>query len=95
MAALPEAINQNTHRKREQADQIELKEDKLIEDKVRRRRYERAPSASALVTLTPTKVRLLRFLAECRFLSLPQLARLCCPSERAEPVRKERPAAHA
>lgn len=50
----------------------------------RRRRYERAPTASSLVTLTPAKVQMLRFLAECRFLALPQLARLVCPDERED-----------
>ena len=50
----------------------------------RRRRYVRASVPLPFVSLTPAKVRLLRFLAECRFLSLPQLARLVCPSERAD-----------
>lgn len=48
----------------------------------RRKRYERSPSQEKLIGLTPTKVQMLRFLAELRFLSLPQLAKLCCPSER-------------
>ena len=49
----------------------------------RRRRYIRTPINMSLVTLTPTKAQLLRFLADCQFLSLPQLARLCCPSEKS------------
>ncbi len=50
----------------------------------RRRRYERSPSPGALVALTPTKIWMLRYLSEMRFLSLPQLARLCCPSGRKD-----------
>lgn len=57
---------------------------KQEQEMARRRRYQRAPTALALVTLTPAKVQMLRFLAECRFLSLPQLARLVCPSERID-----------
>lgn len=49
----------------------------------RRRRYVRTPPDKPLAALTPTKVQLLCFLAQCRFLSLPQLARLCCPSEKS------------
>lgn len=49
---------------------------------VRRGRYARDPSSST-PTLTPQKLALLRFLGECRLLSLPQLARLCCPSEQS------------
>ena len=49
---------------------------------LRRGRYARAPEGSML-TLTPQKQALLRFLGECRLLSLPQLARLCCPSEQS------------
>jgi len=50
----------------------------------RRKRYERSPSQEKIIALTPTKVQMLRFLAELRFLSLPQLAKLCCPSERQD-----------
>lgn len=50
----------------------------------RRKRYERSPSQEKLIGLTPTKVQMLCFLAELRFLSLPQLAKLCCPSERQD-----------
>lgn len=50
----------------------------------RRRRYERLPATRPLLSLTPTKWEMLRFLAECRFLSLPQLARLCCPAGRRD-----------
>ena len=50
----------------------------------RRRRYERSPSQERLIGLTPTKVQMLHFLAELRFLSLPQLAKLCCPSDRQD-----------
>ncbi len=57
-------------------------ENTTVKEMVRRRRYQRAPVAPTLVTLTPAKVQMLRFLAECRFLSLPQLARLVCPAER-------------
>ena len=49
---------------------------------LRRSRYARAPEGSVL-TLTPQKQAMLRFLGECRLLSLPQLARLCCPSEQS------------
>ncbi len=34
--------------------------------------------------MTPLRVEILRFLAELRFLSLPQIARLCCPSARQD-----------
>lgn len=51
---------------------------------LRRKRYERSPSQEKIIALTPTKVQMLRFLAELRFLSLPQLAKLCCPSERQD-----------
>lgn len=44
----------------------------------------RSPAPGGLIALTPAKVQLLRYLAELRFLSLPQLARLCCPSERQD-----------
>lgn len=50
----------------------------------RRRRYARSPSPRALTALTPVRVRMLLFLAELGFLSLPQLARLCCPSGRRD-----------
>ena len=50
----------------------------------RRRRYARSALASPPPLLTPTKWQMLRYLAELRFLSLPQLARLCCPAERRE-----------
>jgi len=50
----------------------------------RRKRYERSPSQETIIGLTPTKVQILRFLAELRFLSLPQLAKLSCPSERPD-----------
>ena len=49
----------------------------------RRRRYVRAASA-ACVSLTPVRIEILRYLAEMRFLSLPQIARLCCPSARTD-----------
>lgn len=32
----------------------------------------------------PTRVQMLRYLAELRFLSLPQIAKLCCPSHRQD-----------
>lgn len=48
----------------------------------RRRRHERAEGSQAL-SLTPQKVALLCFVAECRFLSLPQLARLTALSEKS------------
>ena len=49
-----------------------------IENKpARRRRYAR--SQSAFASLAPVRVEILRLLAELRFLSLPQIARLCCP----------------
>lgn len=59
---------------------------------LRRSRYARATSVTAVskeasntppLALTPTKLRLLGFLAECRLLSLPQLARLACPSQKS------------
>lgn len=55
-----------------------------ISTAARRRRYARSPNPAAPVSLTPTKVEMLRWLAEMRFLSLPQLARLCCPAERRD-----------
>ncbi len=48
----------------------------------RRSRYARV-SGGAPPTLTPQKVAILKFLSECRLLSLPQLACLCCPSEQS------------
>lgn len=48
----------------------------------RRGRYSRAAGMTA-PTLTPQKLALLRYLGESRLLSLPQLARLCCPSEQS------------
>ena len=54
----------------------------------RRRRYTRSPSGAAFVSLTPVRVKILRYLAELRLLSLPQIAQLCCPSERSEPSEK-------
>ena len=53
-------------------------------DPPRRRRYAASPSPAACVSLTPTRVEILRYLAELRFLSLPQIARLCCPSGRRD-----------
>lgn len=50
----------------------------------RRRRYARVPSSTTFVSLTPTKIKMLLFLAEMRFLSLPQIARLCCPADRRD-----------
>lgn len=50
----------------------------------RRCRYARAPVPNVPVSLTPVKVRMLVFLAELRFLSLPQLASLCCPAARRD-----------
>jgi len=50
----------------------------------RRRRYARSPSQAVLTPLTPVRVEMLRFLAELRFLSLPQIARLCCPAARQD-----------
>lgn len=50
----------------------------------RRRRYARSSSRAACVPMTPLRVEILRFLAELRFLSLPQIARLCCPSARQD-----------
>ena len=43
---------------------------------LRTSRYRRSPSAKPLVALTPIKRKLLRFLVECRVLSLPQLVSL-------------------
>lgn len=57
-------------------------------DLVRRRRYSRVPTQAACVSLTPVRVEILRFLAELRFLSLPQIAKLCCPSERQDLAEK-------
>ncbi len=54
----------------------------------RRRRYARSPSQAVLTPLTPTRVEMLRFLADLRFLSLPQIARLCCPSSRQDLAEK-------
>ena len=54
----------------------------------RRRRYARSPSQAVLTPLTPTRVEMLRYLAELRFLSLPHIARLCCPSSRQDLSQK-------
>lgn len=51
-------------------------------ERLRRSRYARAEGGS-LPSFTPQKVAMLRYLAELRFLSLPQLARLTCPSEKS------------
>jgi len=48
----------------------------------RRRRYARSASQAGCASLTPVRLEILRFLAELRFLSLPQIAKLCCPSPR-------------
>jgi len=40
-------------------------------------------SAAPALALTPPKLRLLGYLAQCRLLSLPQLARLACPSQKS------------
>ena len=42
----------------------------------RRKRYQRASTSDTTATLTPLKVRILRYMAECRLLSLPQIASL-------------------
>lgn len=55
----------------------------------RRKRYERAPTPAGLPALTPVKVQMLCYLAEMRFLSLPQIARLCCSSERENGKRED------
>lgn len=55
----------------------------------RRKRYERLSAPDGLPALTPVKVQMLRYLAEMRFLSLPQLARLCCPAEREDGTRED------
>jgi len=54
----------------------------------RRRRYARSPDYATPVALTPTRTEILRFLAELRFLSLPQIARLCCPAGRPDLSQK-------
>lgn len=54
----------------------------------RRRRYARFPTESLCVSLTPVRLDILRFLAELQFLSLPQIARLCCPSPRQDLAEK-------
>lgn len=55
----------------------------------RRKRYERVSGPAGLLALTPVKVQILCYLAEMRFLSLPQLARLCCPAERLSGERDD------
>lgn len=55
---------------------------------IRRRRYTRSPAEALCVSLTPVRLAILRFLAELRFLSLPQIARLCCPSLRQSLAEK-------
>jgi len=54
----------------------------------RRRRYARSPVEALCVSLTPVRLDILRFLAELKFLSLPQVARLCCPSPRQDLAEK-------
>lgn len=54
----------------------------------RRRRYARSPVEALCVSLTPVRLDILRFLAELKFLSLPQIARLCCPSPRQDLAQK-------
>lgn len=50
----------------------------------RKCRYARASSANPCASLTPVRVEILRFLAEMRFLSLPQIAKVCCLSARQD-----------
>jgi len=50
----------------------------------RRRRYARSASQANCAPLTPVRLEILLFLAELRFLSLPQIAKLCCPSVRQD-----------
>ena len=54
----------------------------------RRRRYVRA-EAPPVCAPTPAKLRLLCSLAECRFLSLPQLARLARPLDDEKAAREK------
>ena len=54
----------------------------------RRRRYARFPAEAFCVSLTPVRLEILRFLAELRFLSLPQIARLCYSSPRQDLAEK-------
>ena len=54
----------------------------------RRRRYTSFPTGALCLSLTPVRLDILRFLAELRFLSLPQIARLCCPSPRQDLAEK-------
>ncbi len=74
---------EQSHTERSQTEQSETKHTQPAAPVLpRRRRYARAPSPAAVLSLTPTKTRMLLLLAELRFLSLPQIARLCCPTER-------------
>jgi len=50
----------------------------------RKRRYARSASPASCASLTPVRLEILRFLAELKFLSLPQIAKLCCPSVRPD-----------
>lgn len=77
MAASPDASDPATNPKAVNPQEIDS-----ATPPARRGRYARA-SSSSRPTLTPQKLALLRFLGECRMLSLPQLARLCCPSEQS------------
>lgn len=70
MAALPE----KSERSARGEDSVKGQE------AAKRSRYVRAPQAHPQTALTTPKLEMLRFLCECRFLSLPQLARLVCPS---------------
>jgi len=62
--------------------------DRPAGDPVRRQRYARSSPPAACLSLTPTRVEILCYLAELRFLSLPQIARLCCPSGRRDLAEK-------
>lgn len=81
MAVSPETKRRDTADK---DDTESVEKAKSLESKpaARRGRYARSSEGSPL-TLTPQKQALLRFLGECRLFSLPQLARLCCPSEQS------------
>lgn len=81
MAVSPETKRRDTEDK---DDTESVEKAKTLESKLapRRGRYTRSSEGSPL-TLTPQKQALLRFLGECRLFSLPQLARLCCPSEQS------------
>lgn len=84
--ALPENPSQNNHSEGADEERKAIGPKDVVRhagqaDASRRRRYTRTPQAGPLA-ISAEQVLLLRFLSQCRFLSLPQLARLAALPEK-------------